>query len=331
MPDSMFAHYPDPWPLRNRLAEVHGVPADWIAITAGTDEAIRLVFNCYVEEGARVLLPRPSAGAYLAAAQAGGAFVDRIDFEDDLSFPRDAFAKQLAARTPRLAVIGNPGSPTGSALPRDALLGLTRESPTTLMLIDEVYASFHGSSVLDPEVRAELTPNVVVMRSFSKDFGLAGLRIGYLVGRPEILNAISVVKPSYTIAATSLFAATAALGDLEAMRARVGRRRALAERLGAALSMRGIEAVVTRAAFVLIKLTPPISNWSAAFAAHKILVGTRGHVGPLSQYVRVTVTSEQDLETFCSAFDAVLAQGISAAPRVEGQLGDWDDTTEGMA
>ena len=165
LPDAVLAHYPDPWPLRNKLSELHDVPPEWISITAGTDEAIRLVFDCFVEEGARVLLPRPSAGAYLAAA----------------------------------------------------------------------------------------------------------------------------------------------------------------------LSVRGLEARATRAAFVLIKLTPPVSNWSAAFAAHKVLVGTRGHVGALSPYVRVTVTSEDDLETFLGVLDAVLVQGIASSPRVEGMLGDWDETNEGMA
>ncbi len=331
LPDAVLAHYPDPWPLRNKLAELHDVPPEWISITAGTDEAIRLVFDCFVEEGARVLLPRPSAGAYLAAAQAGGAFVDRVDYEDDLSFPLAAFRKHLLARTPRLVAIGNPGSPTGSAVAREDILALASESPRTLFLIDEVYASYHGTSLLDMEVRSEVPPNVVVMRSFSKDHGLAGLRVGYLVGRHELLNAISVVKPSYTIAATSLHAALTAVEDMDAMRARVATRRMLADKLVAALSVRGLEARATRAAFVLIKLTPPVSDWSAAFAAHKVLVGTRGHVGALSPYVRVTVTSQDDLETFLSVLDAVLVQGIASSPRVEGMLGDWDETHEGMA
>ncbi|MCO4768638.1 MAG: histidinol-phosphate aminotransferase family protein [Deltaproteobacteria bacterium] len=331
LPDSVLAHYPDPWPLRNQLSELHDVPSSWISITAGTDEAIRLVFDCFVEEGARVLLPRPSAGAYLAAAQAGGAFVDRVEFAEDLSFPLEAFRKQLTARTPRLAVVGNPSSPTGTALDRDKLLQLADESPRTLFLIDEVYASYHGCSVLEPGLRGGVPPNVVVIRSFSKDHGLAGLRVGYLVGRPELLNAISVVKPSYTIAAPSLHGAMTALDDLDAMRGRVASRRMLAEKLAAALSVRGLESRVTRAAFVLIRLTPPISNWAAAFAAQKVLVGTRGHVGPLAPYVRVTITSELDLETFLGVLDAVLARGIAGAPRVEGAVGDWDDTGEGMA
>jgi len=331
LPDSVYAHYPDPWPLRQKLAEFHDVPVDWISTCAGTDEAMRLVFDCFVEEGARVLLPRPSGGSYLAAAQAGGAFVDRVDFEENLSFPLTAFRKQLLARPPRLAVVGNPGSPTGTALVRKELLELASESPRTLFLVDEVYVDYHGMSVLAPEVRGSVSPNVLVMRSFSKAHGLAGLRVGYLVGRPEILKAIAVVKPSYTIAAPSLYAAMTALEDMDAMRARVAGRRSIADKLVAALSVRGLEGQVTRAAFVLIRLTQPVSNWAAAFAAHKVLVGTRGHVGALASYVRVTLTSDEDLQTFLDVLDVVLARGIAGAARVDGLPGDWDETGEGIA
>lgn len=331
LPDAAYSHYPDPWPLKERLAALHGVEPGQVLVTAGTDEAIRLVFDCYVEAGARVLLPRPSAGAYLAAAQAGGAFVERVEFEDDLSFPLETFRKKMLARTPRLAVIGNPGSPTGTALAREDILGLASSSPRSLFLVDEVYVGYHGHSLLDPDARDRLPGNVLVMRSFSKDHGLAGLRVGYLVGRAEVLNAVAVVKPSYTIASTSLHAALASLDDPESVRARVAERRALAERLVAGLSVRGIEARTTRAAFVLVKLTPPVSNWSAAFAAQKILVGTRGHVGALANWVRINATTSEDVDTFLSALDRVLAQGIAGAARVDGVPGDWDETGEGMA
>lgn len=331
LPPTVYSHYPDAWPLREKLAELHQVPVDWTSVTAGTDEAIRLLFHCFVEEGARVLLPRPSAGAYLAAAQSGGAFVERVDYEEDLSFPVDRLRKQMLARTPRLAVLGNPGSPVGSAMPMDALLSLPAESPRTLFLVDEVYEAYHGRSVLEPALRERLPPNVLVLRSFSKDYGLAGLRVGYLVGRPELLRSLDVVKPSYTIAAPSLHAAVASLEDRESMLARVAARRALSDRLLAALSMRGVEGRATQSAFVLIKLTAPVRNWAAAFAAHRILIGTRGHVGALAPWVRVTVTTEAHIDRFLEVLDTVLHEGVSGAARPDGVPGDWDENLEGMA
>jgi histidinol-phosphate aminotransferase len=300
-------------------------------VTAGTDEAIRLVFSCFVEEGARVLLPRPSAGAFLAAAESGGAFVERVDYDDDLTFPVEQLRKRMLARTPRLVVLGNPGSPVGTAIPREPLLSLPMESPRSLFLIDEVYVAYHGRSILDPAVRDQLPPNVVVLRSFSKDYGLAGLRVGYLIGRPELLRALDVVKPSYTVAAPSLHAAIASLDDQESMIARITERRALAEKLLAELESRGIEARCTDSAFVLIKLTAPIRNWAAAFAAHRVLIGTRGHVGAMAPWVRVTVTSDQDISRFLEILDLVVRQGVAGAVRVDGVPGDWDEKLEGMA
>jgi len=328
---SAYSHYPNDWPLRRKLAELHDLPIEWTSVTAGTDEAIRLVFLSFVEEGARVLLPRPSAGAYLAAAQSGGAFVERVDYNEDLTFPTEAFRKHMLARAPRLAVLGNPGSPVGSAIPLEDMLRLPMESPRTLFLVDEVYVAYHGRTILAHEVRERLPPNVIVLRSFSKDYGLAGLRVGYLIGRPELLRSMDVVKPSYTIAAPSLHAAVASLEDRESMLNRVASRRALAHRLISAVNIRGIEARATQSAFVLIKLTAPIRNWAAAFAAHKILLGTRGHVGALAPWIRVTVTCEEDIERFLEVLDLVLRQGVSGAARVEGVPGDWDEKLEGMA
>ncbi len=326
-----YAHYPNEWPLRERLAALHDVPVDWTSVTAGTDEAIRLAFRCFVEEGARVLLPRPSAGAYLAAAESGGAFVERVDYNDDLSFPVEQLRRQMLARTPRLTVLGNPSSPVGTAVPIETLLSLPMESPRTLFLVDEVYVAYHGCSILDPAFRDRLPPNVIVLRSFSKDYGLAGLRIGYLIGRSELLRAIDVVKPSYTIASPSLHAAVASLDDSDSMLRRVANRRSLSARLLAALSMRGIEARATQSAFVLIKLSAPVRNWAAAFAAHRVLIGTRGHVGALAPWVRVTVTTDADIERFLHVLDLVVRQGVAGAARVDGVPGDWDEKLEGMA
>ncbi len=326
------AHYPDPWPLQQALARLHGVGPECISITAGADEAIRLAFNAYVEEGARVLIPRPTLGAILAAASASGAFVDRVDFTEDLSFPLEAFEKLLAPRTPRMAVIANPDAPTGTAVARDDVLHLAEASPSTLFLVNETFVAYHGQSLLALERNRELPPNILVLRSFSKDHGLAGLRIGYLVGHPEVIEAINVVRPSYTVSSPSLLAALAALEETEAMQAHVLNVRAHMERLVAKLALRGIEARATRANFVLVRLTAPIQPWAAAFAAHQVLVGISGHVGPMAAYVRITVNNDDEANLFLDTLALLLRQGVGGADRVQGVPGNWDELgSEGMA
>lgn len=323
------ARYPDPRPLQEALAEHHGVQPASVLITAGTDEALRQVFNTYVEEGARVVLPRPTFGAFLTAAEVGGAFVERVDIEDDLSLSPDAVRRTLSPRTPRLVVLSLPDAPSGTAMEPMDILALAIEAPETLFLINESFASFLGRTLLTGE---PLPPNVVILRSFSKDYGLAGLRVGYLIGHPEVLRSIDLVRPSYTVSVGALAGAYAALQDQDSMRRHVIGVRSAMERLVAKLKIRGIESHATSANFVLIKLSAPVQPWAAGFAARGVLVGTAGHVGPLSEFIRVTVNDDSEIDTFLDALDLLLRQGLAGAKQVKGVPGDWNDPdAEGLA
>jgi len=323
------SRYPDNSSLVNRLARLHEVEPGRVMVTAGSDEAIRWAFNAFVEEGSRVAIPRPTFGAFLTAAEVAGAFVERADYLDDLSFPIEEFQKLLAPRTPRMVALANPNAPTGTSLPEDTVLGFAHGSPATLFLVNESFASYQGHSLLD---RKELPSNLLVLRSFSKDYGLAGLRVGYLVGDPEVISALQVVRPSHTVSAAALRAASVALSERDAMLAHVHEMRSIMERLVNRLESRSIQAQTTAANFVLVKLSSPIQPWAAAFAAHKVLVGTWGHVGPMAAYIRVTVNSEEESARFLDTLDLVLRQGIPGATRVEGVPGEWTDLgSEGMA
>ncbi len=326
------ATYPDPEPLADQLAAFHGIDRSRVTVTAGSDEATRWAFNAFVEEGARVVLPRPTFGASLAAAEAGGAFVSRVDYEEDLRFPLDGVRGLLAPRTPRMVVLANPNGPTGSAAGVLELQALARESPSTLFLVNESYTSFHGESLVENGQASRLPVNMLVIRSFSKDFGLAGLRVGWMVGHPDVIGAIDHVRPSFTVSVGALRAAAAALADVESMRERVHRIRTIMDRLVNKLDARRISAKTTRANFVLVKLTTPIQPWAAALAARGILVGTRGHVGAMAGVIRVSPTSDEEVDRFVEALDLLVAQGITGASEVRGVRGRWDDLgAEGMA
>ncbi len=323
------SRYPDTRPLEELLAELHGVSTEQILVTAGSDEAIRQVFNAYVDEGARVVIPRPTFGAFVTAADVGGAYAGRVDCEDDLSLDPEAFRRALGRGTPRLAVLSLPDAPTGTAMATQDVLDLAQGAPETLFLINETFASYCGRTLLggDP-----LPPNVVVLRSFSKDHGLAGLRVGYLVGHPDVLDAVDLVRPSYTVSAGALAGACAAVRDPDAMRRHVLGVRSAMDRLVSKLRIRGIEAKATSANFVLIKLSSPVQPWAAGFAARGVLVGTAGHVGPMAEFVRVTVNDDHEIDTFLDALDLLLLHGLQGAKQVKGVPGDWEQPeSEGLA
>jgi histidinol-phosphate aminotransferase len=323
------ARYPDVRPLQEALAAHHNVRPTSVLITAGSDEAIRQLLNTYVEEGARVVLPRPTFGAFLTAADVGGAFVERVDHDEDLSLDPEAYRRALSRGVPRVAVISLPDAPTGTAMATGDVLQLAADFPATLFFINETFAAFRGQTLLGG---AALPPNIVVLRSFSKDYGLAGLRVGYLIGHPEVLDAIDLVRPSYTVSAGALAGALAALQDQESMRRHVLGVRDAMDRLVAKLHIRGIESHATIANFVLIKLSSPIQPWAAGFAARGVLVGTAGHVGPLASFIRVTVNDDYEIDTFLDALDLLLRVGLQGAKQVKGVAGDWEDPgSEGMA
>ncbi|MEE2827547.1 MAG: hypothetical protein VX498_00045, partial [Myxococcota bacterium] len=117
-----------------------------------------------------------------------------------------------------------------------------------------------------------------------------------------------------------------------AMEAHVTQVRESLARLRSRLETRGIESIMTRANFVLVKLSSPIQPWAAAFAAHKVLVGTAGHTGPLAPYIRVTVNDDSEAARFLDVLDLILRMGVKGAAQVRGVPGKWDDLdTEGMA
>ena len=327
------ARYPDPWPLRDVLGAEHQVPTERVTITAGADEGIRWTFNAYLEPGARVVIPRPTFGAFLAASEAAGAFVERVDHRDeDLELPVEAFERALSPRTPRLACIANPNAPTGTALTRDEIRRLADTSPTTLFLVMETFATFHGHSLLDDGAATGLPPNLLVLRSMSKDYGLAGMRVGYLVGHPEVIASIDAARPAYTVSAASLAAALAALRDRPAMLERVARVKESLADLAHKLAERGVESRPTRCSFLLVRLSSPIQPWAAAFAAQGILVGTAGHAGPMADFVRVTVNDAAEAQRFLDVLDLILRMGVAGATHVRGVPGRWDDVDhEGMA
>ncbi len=323
------SRYPDDSALTAKLARLHRVEPQQVIVTAGADEGIRWTFSAFVEEGARVAIPRPTFGAFITAAEAAGAFVERIDYLDDLSFPVEEFRKRLSPPTPRMAVLANPNAPTGSTLPDNTVLDFAQLSPSTLFLVNESFASYQEHSLLD---RDSLPPNLLVLRSFSKDYGLAGMRIGYLVGDPQVIAALQVVRPQHTVSNAALRGASVALDERPAMLSHVDETREVMERLVQKLASRSIEAHSTAANFVLVKLGSPIQPWAAAFAAHKILVGTWGHVGPMAPYIRITVNNDEEIGRFLDTLDLILHQGIPGASQVKGVPGEWTDLgSEGMA
>jgi histidinol-phosphate aminotransferase len=202
------AKYPDPLAtaFRRRAAEVLGVDPDWIICGNGSDDLLTILVRTFVGEGECLRMPYPSYILYRTLAGIQGAGCDEVHYRGDWSLG-DEFA---AARDDlRLAVVANPNSPSGTLLPPKRLAELASRM-TCAFVVDEAYGDFSDTNCLG---LVKDNPRVIVTRSFSKSYALAGLRFGFAVAQPPVIEQMLKVKDSYNCDALSIAAATAAIDD----------------------------------------------------------------------------------------------------------------------
>ena len=200
-PDILNA-YPDPSPLYERLAARLGVREDEIFVTSGSDTAIRRIFETFVNPGDEVLQPDPSYAMYQVYTQMYQAKAVTVPYTASRQLPLDELFAGLAKR-PRLCLVANPDQPTGTAQSPETLrrVAAAARANDVVMVVDEAYHPFHPASAL--VWRAEYD-NVLVTRTFSKVGGLAGLRIGYLVGPAPLVDWIQRTRGSYEVNAIGI-------------------------------------------------------------------------------------------------------------------------------
>ena len=221
--------YPDPMAgaFRRRAAELLGVGPDCILCGNGSDDILTIVTRALVGPGQCLRLPYPSYVLYETLAELQGACSEAIHFRADWTLP----AVFAAARDDlRLVFLANPNSPSGTVVPPETVLELAERLPCPL-LVDEAYVDFAETNCVPLVAKCE---KIMVSRSLSKSYALAGLRFGYLVAQPRLIEQLVKVKDSYNCDALSIAAATAAIGDrqwLAANRAKIiaGRSRLVRE------------------------------------------------------------------------------------------------------
>ncbi len=176
--------YPEREPVEAIVAAHLGLQPEQIALTNGVDEAIHVLFETFLDAGDELLLPVPTYTMYEVYATATDARIVAIQAADNLEFP---FERLLAAITPRTKIIAiaNPNSPSGTVATRAQLIDSVLLSPQASVLFEEAYFHFYGETVID---LVGTIPNLIVARTFSKAYGLAGLRLGLLAAPVDLMR-----------------------------------------------------------------------------------------------------------------------------------------------
>jgi histidinol-phosphate aminotransferase len=303
--------YPDPTnaALRRRLADRHEVPASRIAIGNGSCDILLAAGEALLEPGAEVVYAWPSFSIYPHLAAASGARAIEVPLDADHRHDLAAMAQEVTAAT-RLVIVCNPNNPTSTALPLEEIAAFLARVPRHVaVILDEAYVEF--SLLQDPEDSVDLLKkhsNLALLRTFSKIYGLCGLRVGYaLCGSEELRTAVDQVRQPFFCNAAAQAAGVEALKHQDEVARRVERN--LAERIGLVEGLRelGIECADSQANFVWFDLgeereEPEIVR---GLAQRGVLVRAGAALGREGA-LRVTVGTQAENERFLEALGALL-------------------------
>jgi histidinol-phosphate aminotransferase len=287
--------YPEPHPhaLTAALATLYGVPATMALASRGSDEAIDLLIRSYCRAGQdAVAICPPTFGMYAVAAHVQGAQVIEVPLrrEAGYAFDRDALLDRCRANV-KLVFLCSPNNPTGTRLARADILDVVRSlEGRALVVVDEAYVDFADEpSLLDQVARL---PGLVLLRTLSKAYGLAGARCGVLIGHADIVALLRKVIQPYAVTQLSIEAVFRALqpSALEQTRMRVAALREERRRMAAALAtLRGVTRVwPSQANFLLVEFEDPAAAWARAHAAGLLVRDMRSSLG-LTQALRISL------------------------------------------
>jgi len=301
--------YPEREPVEALVAAHFKLAADQVALTNGVDEAIHVLFEAFLEAGDELLLPVPTYTMYEVYASATDARVVAVQAADDLQFP---FEHLVAAITPRTKIIAiaNPNSPSGTSATRAHLLEIAHRAPHAVLLVDEAYFHFHGETVVD---RVGVIPNLIVARTFSKAYGLAGLRLGLLAGPVELMRWVRRVLSPYSVNSVALACLPPALEDAEYVEWYGGEVLAARAEFEAALDQAKLRRWPSRANFILVDIGPCHAEFVSRMRAAGVLVRDRSSDPGCDGRVRITVgTREQMHKAIAALNEAVAALNLGA-------------------
>ncbi len=281
--------YPNPYAddFRHSVSQVFDIPHDWIIVGNGSDEILNVVIRACTEEKNKIVYPTPTYVLYRTLAEIQPTQVLEVPYNDDFSLPIAALIKAQGAVT----FIASPNSPSGHVVPIHDLRQLATQL-SGVLLIDEAYVDFAADSAL-PLVRE--FPNVMVLRTLSKGYSLAGLRLGFGIANPQLLSGLFKVKDSYNIDAIACAVGTVAMLDQEYKNECAQKVKNSRVKLTKSLEELGFQVWDSQANFVLVKPQPAnAETLYLGLKAKGILVRYFKQPG-LADKLRITVgTDEQN-------------------------------------
>ncbi|MGH7333529.1 MAG: pyridoxal phosphate-dependent aminotransferase [Candidatus Rokuibacteriota bacterium] len=315
VPPEAFAAYPEYAGLSEAFATTLGVASRQVEAFNGVDAAIRAIFDAYGERDTTFLTTVPTFGYYEPCAQQQGMILDEVPYSADLQYPLAAIRNRLEAE-PRVFFVCNPNNPTGTLVAPRTIVALAQEVPRTLVVVDELYAAFTGQSVIPLALDLE---NVVALQSLSKSAGIAGLRLGFAIAHPTILERLRRVTGPYDINMLAVVAGKAALADPDHTRQHVAHVLAAKSWTIEQLQRLSVRYFAEGGNYLLVWPPGDCGAVVQSLRARGILVRSMAGKPVIDGSFRLTVGTLDDMRRFIAAFSAVVSDAgeHAAASRAE--------------
>ena len=317
MEGELLRRYPDPMAtaFRQSASQVLGVPADWILVGNGSDDLLTMIIRACAEPGRRVVYPMPTYVLYRTLTQIQGAEFVEVPYPEDYSLP----IEQLIEAQGAVTFVASPNSPSGTVASMERLDKLASQL-SGVLVVDEAYVDFAESDALELVKKYD---NVILLRTLSKGYSLAGLRLGFGVANPALLEGLIKVKDSYNVDAIANAVGAAAIADQTHKNTNANKIKASRTHMANALKQLGFQVWSSEANFLLVSVSstaseelgelppreaPPLGNAESLYQTLKqrgILV--RYFNQPrLADKLRITIGTPEQNETLIKNLDEVL-------------------------
>jgi histidinol-phosphate aminotransferase len=290
---SQLSIYPEYVHAMRELAAFFGVGEDEFTLTNGTDEAIQVLANTFIDDGDEVVVLKPSYAMYKFYAEVAGAAVREVEYRaETLAFPMEELLGAITPKT-RAVLIANPNNPTGTAIDLEAIRAILHAAPHAAVLIDEAYFEFSETTAL-PWIRDYA--NLFVSRTFSKVYGMAGMRCGCLFSGAANVAWMKKAQSPYSVNSMAALAARAAIRDRAYVDAYVDEVLAARAMAYEGLHKLGIKTFPSEANFILFQADERAIPIRDALRERGVLVRDRSY--EIAGCVRVTIGTRAQMERF---------------------------------
>ena len=300
--------YPEPQPraLIKALSEQQSWPEAGILVGHGSNELSHLLALCLLHDRGKVVVPRPMFSLYEQVFRLHEAEILTVQPQSDYHFDVDAMVAAIRTHQPRLTVVTTPNNPTGLVVSPADLYRLA-EASSGYLLVDEAYVEFNPHGGAGALLAAH--PNVLLLRTFSKGYGLAGLRLGYLMGHPEVIQVIYRARLPFVIDVLAEETALALLENPTLIADRVAQLKAATQMLYEALrSMPGVETLPSEANFIVFRTGLESDAMVSGLLQRGVLIRSVAGYPELPRFVRVNAGTDEENRQFLRALESLLSE-----------------------